>query len=449
MRCAPGSSAWQAAPRDPLRTFLAACPLMLSYLSFAAGNRRFIAFGFLAAFSSSFGQTYFIGAFGPAIQSDFGLSHTAWGAIYMAGTLASASLLPFTGRQIDRHDLRHYTLAVFLLLGFACAAVAMIPGPTTLVLAVFLLRQSGQGLMSHVAITSMARYFEAGRGRAIAVATLGFSAGEALLPFAAVVAIDLMGWRVAYGGVAVLIAFILLPAALWLLKGHGLRHRDHLHALTRPSHRIKAPRRSWSVPEVLRDRRFYLLLPGLLAPPMILTAMFFHHLTLADAKGWANAWITGNYIVFAAATTLTSLATGQLIDRLGALRLIPLMLLPLFVAMTMVAFFDNAWTVVPYLAFAGVSTGLAHTTVAAMWTELYGLMHLGAIKSLAAALGVFGSALGPVTMGGLMDAGISIEKVCLLFAAYTIVGSVLIGMALANEAAYRGSVRARAEDVHD
>lgn len=403
---------------------------MFSYFSFAAGNRRFIAFGFLAAFSSSFGQTYFIGVFGPAIQSDFGLSHTAWGAIYMAGTLASASLLPLTGRQIDRFDLRHYTLAVFLLLGLACAFVALISGPITLVLAIFLLRQSGQGLMSHVAVTSMARYFDAGRGRAIAVATLGFSAGEALLPFAAVVAIGIIGWRGAYGGVVALIALILLPTALCLLRGHGQRHREHLDGLNRPAHEATAPRRSWTLAQVLRDPRFYLLLPGLLAPSMIMTAMFFHHLTLAEAKGWANAWITGNYIVFAAGTTLTALATGQVIDRLGAVRLVPFILVPLFMAMLMVAFFDNAWTVVPYLAFAGVNTGLVHTTVAAMWTELYGLMHLGAIKSLAAALGVFGSALGPVTMGGLMDAGMSIGNVCLVFAGYTVAGSILIGAAL-------------------
>jgi len=420
---------------------------MFSYFSFVGGNRRFVAFGFLAAFSSSFGQTYFIGVFSPAIQSDFGLSHTAWGAIYMAGTLASASLLPFTGRQIDRFDLRHYTLAVFLLLGFACAFVAITPGPAALVVAVFLLRQSGQGLMSHVAITSMARYFDSGRGRAIAVATLGFSAGEALLPLAAVIAIGLFGWRGAYGGVVAVIVFILLPAALWLLKGHAKRHRDHLDALARPTGEASAPRRSWSLHEVLRDPRFYLLLPGLLAPPMILTAMFFHHLTLADAKGWSNAWITGNYIVFAVATMLTSLAIGQVIDRLGAVRLVPLMLLPLIVAMILVAYFDNAWTVLPYLAFAGVNTGLAHTTVAAMWTELYGLAHLGAIKSLAAALGVFGSALGPVTMGGLMDAGMSIENVCLVFAAYATGGSVLIAVTLGGAGRQHEIVRPRSTDA--
>ena len=48
-------------------------------------NSRLVVFSFLMALYSSFGQTYFIGVFGPQIQSEFGLSHTAWGSIYMAG----------------------------------------------------------------------------------------------------------------------------------------------------------------------------------------------------------------------------------------------------------------------------------------------------------------------------------------------------------------------------
>ena len=60
-------------------------------------NRPFLLFGFLMLFVSSAGQTFFIGVFGPAIRADFGLSHTEWGAIYLAGTLVSALALTWTG----------------------------------------------------------------------------------------------------------------------------------------------------------------------------------------------------------------------------------------------------------------------------------------------------------------------------------------------------------------
>ena len=402
----------------------------LAYAKFAAANRRLVGFGFLVAFTSSFGQTYFIGIFGPAIQSEFGLSHTAWGTIYMLGTLASALLLPWTGKQIDRLDLRVYTALVGALAVAACLTTALTVNAVMLVLAIFLLRQSGQGLMSHVGITSMARYFDAGRGRAIAIATMGFAAGEAFLPFVAVLMIAALGWRWSYATTGFTLALVLVPAALWLLKGHLARHRAYLAELATPRASERAPARSWTRAEMLRDPRFYLLMPGIMAPAVVLTAMFFHHLNLADAKDWSHAWITGSYLIYALAVVATSLAVGPAIDRLGAARLVPYMLVPMIAAMVIVAQFDHRWIAWPYLFLIGVSTGIAHTGVSAMWAEIYGAAHLGAIRSLASAIGVLASALGPVSLGALMDVGISIETGCLLFAAYAAVATVLMGVAL-------------------
>jgi MFS family permease len=403
---------------------------LVAYVKFAAAHRRLVTFGFLAAFASSFGQTYYIGIYGPAIQSEFGLSHTAWGTIYMLGTLGSAALLPWTGKQIDRLNLGLYTALVGLVAVAACVATALAVNPVMLVLAIFLLRQSGQGLMSHVGITSMARYFDTGRGRAIAIATMGFAVGEAILPVAAVLMIAAFGWRWSYGATAMSLAFVLVPAALWLLKGHDTRHRAHLARLAAPRTSEESHARSWTRAEMLRDPRFYLLMPGILAPAVVLTAMFFHHLNLADAKAWSHAWITGSYVVYAIAVILTSLAVGSAIDRFGATRIVPYMLVPMIAAMVMVAEFHHPWIAWPYLFLIGVSTGVAHTAVSAMWAEIYGVVHLGAIRSLATAIGVLGSALGPVSLGGLMDLGISIETGCLLFAAYATIATVLMGAAL-------------------
>ena len=204
------------------------------YLKFVAANLRFVTFGFFLAFASSFGQTFFIGTFGPAIQMEFSLSHTAWGTIYLVGTLGSAALLPWTGKQIDRFDLRPYTALVCILLTIACGFTAFVTTGVMLVFAIFLLRQSGQGLMSHIAITSMARYFDRDRGRAVAIATLGFSTGEAFLPFLAVFAISVYGWRWAYGGIAILLAVGLIPCVFWLLRDYDKRHQAYLARINAP-----------------------------------------------------------------------------------------------------------------------------------------------------------------------------------------------------------------------
>jgi hypothetical protein len=51
---------------------------IFAYRQLFRTNSRLVVFSFLMALYSSFGQTYFIGVFGPQIQSEFGLSHTAW-----------------------------------------------------------------------------------------------------------------------------------------------------------------------------------------------------------------------------------------------------------------------------------------------------------------------------------------------------------------------------------
>jgi MFS family permease len=360
------------------------------------------------------------------VRHEFSLSHTSWSAIYMAGTLLSAAVLNWTGSQIDRLALKRYTSLVCIALVIAAAFMAQVPSAAWLVLAIFLLRQTGQGLASHIATTSMARYFDTDRGKAVGLAALGFAAGESLLPVAAVLGIAVLGWRASYGVAAVLLALCLLPAVWWLLRRHDARHRDHLERLARqdsaggagtgPDPGAAAP--SWSRAEVLRHGAFYLLLPAVLAPSFISTALFFHHLELAAVKGWSAAWITGNYWVYALGTVLASLASGPLIDRITAVRVLPGFLMPMALGLALLWGFERALWVLPYLFLLGLTSGIAFTAVTALWAEIYGVRHLGAIRSLVVSLSVLSSALGPLVMGALMDAGVSIEAICGIFAIY-------------------------------
>ena len=422
------------------------------------------AFGFATAFGSSFGQTFFIGVFSPTIQTEFGLSHAGWSSIYLAGTLASAAVLPWTGKQIDRMPLLAYATCAWVALGLACLIFSFATTPIWLAFGIFALRQSGQGLMSHVALTTMARYFDHARGRAIATATLGFATGQACLPFLAVVMLTWVGWRWSYRGGALLLFLAMAPALFLLARGH---RRPAVEPKSAPSARdliqAEAPTKrptlegpaspapaaalesgtvasGWTRRQVLHDRRFYLLLPGLLCPSIVNTAMFFHHLNLADHKGWSHEWMTGSYIVFAVSTILTSLVAGYLIDRYSAARVFPMMLIPQAAGLLFIAGFDSPLSVLPYLALIAVTTGIVHTAVAALWAELYGIAHIGSIRSMAASVSVFGSALGPVTMGTLMDFGQSAERVCLLFAGYSVVGTILIHLALSSTKVSRSSI---------
>lgn len=394
------------------------------YLNLARKHWRFLVFGFLMAFTSSAGQTYFIGIFGPEIRAAFSLSHSQWGSIYLVGTLCSAVVLAWSGQLIDRVDLRIFTVVVISGLAAACLVISFAPTILALTLSIFLLRHFGQGLTSHTSVTSMARYMSYDRGKSIAIASMGYSTGEALLPVLAVSAIIAMGWRNTYLLTAACV-LAMLPLLLWSLGGHKTRHalfvEDQERLEAHDSTRTSKSRR-----EMLREPRFYLLLPAILAPSYIGTGLFFHHLTLAEYKEWSALWVTGTYSVYALCTVITSLVAGPIIDRFTAARVLPYYLMPLVVGLIILVPAQHAFWVLPYMVLLGVNTGIHFTGVSALWAELYGPKYLGGIKSSVGAISVFASALGPVTIGVILDLGYTFNAVCYFFVIVCLGSTILL-----------------------
>ena len=393
---------------DPPR--VARYTLAVSYLRLLAADPRFLSFGLVLAFFSSFGQTFFISLFGDEIRTTFDLSHGDFGLCYSLATLASGMTIIWLGRKIDSVDLRIFSTLVCGGLVFACFGMAVAPAVAVLGVVLFLLRLTGQGLLSHTAMTSMARYFDAGRGKAISIAALGFPAGEAVLPIAAVVVMERIGWRQTWMAIAAGLLVIGIPLILWLLRRHETRHAAHLERVTAAEDstnadaRVAGLGRQWTLAQVLHDPHFFVLIPAIMAPAFIVTGLFFHQLHLVESKGWSLTWFAGCFAVFAGAQLPAGLIAGPLVDRYGARRLLPLFLAPL-------------------------TAGLAGPIVGSMWVEMYGVRHLGAIRAMVTAVLVFGTAGSPVTMGWLIDAGVSMDTIAWLCCAYAAAGTTLAWLA--------------------
>ena len=207
----------------------------MNYFRFIQKYKRFLAFGMLVALFSSFGQTYFIGLFSAEIRAAFALSHGDFGLIYSAGSLAAGVFLIWLGRYVDRLDLRLWIALLCVAAVAACIVMGLAPSVIILAVALFLLRLTCQSLLSHTYMTSMARYFDSGRGKAISIAMLGHPIGEAIFPLITVTLLAFLGWRDVWLIYAAIGAVLFLPIVLWLLRGHGERHRDYLARLAAPA----------------------------------------------------------------------------------------------------------------------------------------------------------------------------------------------------------------------
>lgn len=397
----------------------------MSFSRFLHQNARWLSAGALLTLLSSFGQTYFISLFAAGIRGEFDLSHGEWGAIYATGTMVSALIMVWAGALSDHIRVRVLGALSLCLLALACFGMSIIQSATMLILVVLGLRLAGQGMLGHIASVAMARWFVAARGRALAIATLGFAFGEATLPILVVLALPVLGWRSIWV-LAAFVALAFIPVLMRLLK---VERTPQAVAADHSAEGIRG--RHWRRGEVLRHLVFWLCLPAILGPGTFGTALFFHQVHLAEVKGWQHIDFVTLIPIYTLTATIAVFAAGWAVDRWGGWRLFALFQLPFAAGLALLGF-SNEWmlAVVAFILF-GIMAGANSCVPAAFWAEIYGTRHLGAIKALATAVMVLGSAIGPGLTGWIIDRGMDFNAQLIWIAGYVVFASVLAGVAIA------------------
>lgn len=379
---------------------------MTGYLGFMRQHWALLGFGFTAVFWGNFGQSFFVAWFGADIQRTLGLSAGEYGTAYSLATLVSAATVVWAGGLIDRLSLRTYAVAVALGLAVALTVLSQANGLLTLLLGFYLLRLFGQSLLPHGGMTSMSRYFMAERGKAISIAMSGVPLGEIVLPMMAVAMIAAIGWQASFGLIAVAAVLVLIPFMLWLLSRcqlpEGPTAPGHQSTSSGTGESPGAGRR-----EMLRDYRFWLALPGLMANPFLITGVFIHQNFLVQDKGWSLSWLATCFIVYGAVHWLSSLASGVLVDRFKGPRLVGIFLLPMLLSMLIAALMSGDIAALLMLALLGMSAGSSPPITGSLWPEIYGTRKLGAIRSMMMAVMVLATAVSPVLFGYFIDNGVN------------------------------------------
>lgn len=391
----------------------------MSFLAFLRRNAPFLIVGVLLTFCSTFGQTVFISVFAGEIRADFDLSNGDWGLLYSIATTASALVMVWTGILTDTFRVRVLGPAVLACLAAACAMMWAAQSWWALGIAIFALRFFGQGMATLVATVAMARWFVASRGMALSISRLGFELGGAFLPLIFVAAMIESDWRMLWIWAAVIV-LLLLPL-LWPL----LRLERTPQSIAKDDQVGGMEGRHWTRGMMLRHPLYWLLTPMLMAPPTFSTAFFFQQVHLTETKGWTHMGFVALFPIFTATAFVSMFAAGAVVDRIGTARLMPVVILPMAAGFVVMAFAPSLAMAAVCLALMGLTQGMNGTVPAAFWAEFYGTRHLGGIKALAAAVMVFGTAIGPALTGALIDVGIVFEDQLLGIAAYFAAASAL------------------------
>jgi MFS family permease len=388
---------------------------------------RLLLFGFLMTFFSAPGQTFFISLLSGEIRHATNLSDGEFAAIYSLATLCSAVVMIWSGGLIDKIGLKKLSIALVFGLATGCGILSISSGIVSLVIGLFLLRQFGQGLMYLTSTTTMVRYLEKNRGKSTALAGMGYAISEAVVPSIVVALLLWVGWRSSWQVSAVFLLLVMVPAILYLLQGHQQRHHQYLAQLSQFDNEPQKDslKRQWTRPEVMRDKFFYLLMPGLMSQPLMFTGFIFHQVHLVESKGWSLSVWASLFFMYALVSVGTKIISGFLVDRYGAIRMVPWLSIPMGIGLVLLAVSSNIIGGGVFLALMGITVGFQSTVSAPFWSEMYGIKHLGSIKSLATSVMVLSTAVSPIIIGGYIDHGIKIETLAMASAIFVFLTSAL------------------------
>jgi len=386
------------------------------YYHFASKNYHFLLFGLLTAFFGNYGQTFFIAWFGESFLNDFNLTNAEYGLAYSSATLMSGFIILYVGALLDKTPLKKFTFITSAGLALACFILYSAHAIWQLILAIFLLRFCGQGLMYHIAFTSMARYFHQNRGKAIGIVGFGMPLGEAILPALAVTLIAVLGWRETW-----LVLGVFLLVVFWPVMNHLLNQsQSRLASMSadEKNQSSNAPS-NWTRKEVIRDYRFWILIPVVMAPAFIVTGIFIHQNVLLQTKGWSETWFAICFTVYAFSHLKSSLVTGSMVDKYSGKKMVQFYLAPMFVGISLLALpFDHTFVAIMFMFLTGLSIGSSGPVVGSLWVEIYGNQHIGAIRSMVTSLMVVSTAISPVLFGWLFDNGVTYTQVMVALLLY-------------------------------
>ncbi|MFT5697343.1 MAG: MFS family permease [Desulforhopalus sp.] len=400
--------------------------MIYDYVHFIKRSWPLLIFGMITVFWGNFGQSFFISWYGASFQESLQLTATAYGSAYSTATLVSGLLLMWIGAAIDKISLRWFV--VFSATGLFAAAISLsqITTLSGLVICLFMLRFFGQGLLPHTGITTMAREFSIHRGKAVSIASTGVPIGEILLPTCALLLIAGFGWQKSWFVVGLSIPLLYLPTALWLLRRS--QHVRYMETDSTPKgHKRHVPARDGSRRTLIKDYRFWLAIPAILAAPFIITGIFIHQGFILPKMGWTPALFASCFIFYGISHWISSMYVGALVDRFSGVQLFKFYPIPMLLGLSICSFASGAWTAYMLMLLLGLSIGSANPIINGLWAEVYGTRHLGAIRAFITSLAVISTAASPILFGLLIDGGISARRL-FSYLSLCLIGAIFLSL---------------------
>ena len=381
-----------------------------------------------ASITTFIGGAFFYGfgtVFNPIID-EFGWSVAATSLAFSVRSEAGGIAAPVIGVAIDRLGPQQVLIGGLALVCAGVLLTSYMESIWQFYLAMVLIALGISSASGPVGTVAAASWFEARRGRALALLSLGgAAAGVMTVPVALLV--DELGWRSA---LRVLAVVVLVAGSL---AGINVRrrpagHRQPMDGLAAAPDGGGMGGEAWGIParRAVRTRAFLLLALGLIANGFGWTALIVHQVPFMESLGVSKAEAGSTVLAFALASVVGRLAGGWLADRYEKRVVLAWAIARMAVGIALMPLVRTLEQ--SYLVMLIVAPGFGGTAPLrpALLADYFGTTSFGTIAGLSRLWVTIGSFGGPLTVGLIVDAGGGYTPGWLISAAVVAVGIPLV-----------------------
>jgi MFS family permease len=356
----------------------------------------------------SMGARSGFGVFVLPMSAEFGWNRGTISLAASIGALVSGLSQPFLGRLYDRLGGRRLILASLVVSGVGTMLLALTTHILFLILlfgGVLSIAMGGSSLTTTSAL--LAKWFHRHRTTAVALNASGASVGGLLLvPFTAFL-IHLVGWRLAWVVLGLLLLLVAVPLAYALLKDDpaelGLLPDGDPQPLGAGQTASARPGplevEHWQ--QSFRSTPIWQLCGGYFVCGFTIALISTHFVPFAIERGVSATTAATAFGLMSGLNVVGVLAVGVLADRGGRKNLLGLVYALRGCAYAALLLAPGAWSLWSFVVIMGFSWWATLPLTSALTAEVYGLKHLGILNGLAFTGHQIGGALS-IQLGGLL-----------------------------------------------
>lgn len=370
----------------------------------------------IGVLASAPGQTMGVSTFTDYLLDNIGISRDQISMAYMIGTIASSFILTWAGKIYDKYGARWVSMGTAILMGIVLVllsqsdriirSIAGSSSPTyigvamgILMLFFFMLRFSGQGVLTMVSRNMLMKWFVARRGLVNGISSVFISLGFSMAPLTFDMLIQGTSWRNAWLIMAVAIGVFFAAFAFLFFRDNpedvGLLPDGEKHDNKENDIIIKAFKQ-FSLQEARGGLVFWLFAIPMAIYALYVTGFTFHLVSLFNEAGIAREKALAVFIPVSFISVSFALLGGWISDKIKLQYLLWLMLLGEIVGLFSLANINEGIYYYTFIIGNGMVGGIYNVLMAVTWPRFYGRDNLGRITGFVMALIVFGSALGPI-----------------------------------------------------